>query len=121
MINKDKGREDALKNLRSTLDWLGDDVRYLDAEVDPLLEATAINKAFDDGPVFVAENVTGFPDARLIASLWGRRDRLHRMMGVKTPREAALKIIDAVKVEPNFLEEHFSDMNDIKVLSQRKN
>jgi UbiD family decarboxylase len=97
MSNKDKGREDALKNLRSTLDWLGDDVRYLDAEVDPLLEATAINKAFDDGPVFVAENVTGFPDARLIASLWGRRDRLHRMMGVKTPREAALKIIDAVK------------------------
>ena len=62
-----------------------------------MLEATAINKAFDDGPVFVAKNVTDFPDARLIASLWGRRDRLHRMMGVDSPREAALKVIDAVK------------------------
>lgn len=96
MSNNDESREVALKNLRSTLDWLGDEVRYLDAEVDPVLEATAINKAFDDGPVFVAENVTDFPDARLIASLWGRRDRLHRMMGVETPREAALKVIDAV-------------------------
>ena len=97
MTNNDKSREDALKDLRSTLNWLGDDVRYLDAEVDPVLEATAINKAFDDGPVFVAKNVTDFPDARLIASLWGRRDRLHRMMGVDSPREAALKVIDAVK------------------------
>ena len=97
MTNNDRSREDALKDLRSTLNWLGDDVRYLDAEVDPVLEATAINKAFDDGPVFVAKNVTDFPDARLIASLWGRRDRLHRMMGVDSPREAALKVIDAVK------------------------
>ena len=97
MNNNDRSREDALKDLRSTLNWLGDDVRYLDAEVDPVLEATAINKAFDDGPVFVAKNVTDFPDARLIASLWGRRDRLHRMMGVDSPREAALKVIDAVK------------------------
>ena len=97
MTNNDKSREDALKDLRSTLNWLEDDVRYLDAEVDPVLEATAINKAFDDGPVFVAKNVTDFPDARLIASLWGRRDRLHRMMGVDSPREAALKVIDAVK------------------------
>ena len=96
MNDKNFGREAALKDLRSTLKWLGDDVRYLDAEVDPVLEATAINKAFDDGPAFVAENVTGFPDARLIASLWGRRDRLHRMMGVETPHEATLKVINAV-------------------------
>jgi 3-polyprenyl-4-hydroxybenzoate decarboxylase len=96
MSDSTSGREAALKELRSTLDWLGDDVRYLDAEVDPVLEATAINKAFDDGPAFVAENVTGFPDARLIASLWGRRDRMHRMMGVETPRDATLKVIDAV-------------------------
>ena len=96
MSDSTSGREAALKELRSTLDWLGDDVRYLDAEVDPVLEATAINKAFDDGPAFVAENVTGFPDARLIASLWGRRDRMHRMMGVETPRDATLKVIDAI-------------------------
>jgi 4-hydroxy-3-polyprenylbenzoate decarboxylase len=96
MSNSELSREEALKNLRSTLDWLGNDVRYLNAAVDPVLEATAINKAFDDGPAFVAENVTGYPDARLIASLWGRRDRLHRMMGVETPNEAARKVIHAV-------------------------
>ncbi len=97
MPDKESTREAALKSLRSTLDWLGDDVRYLEAEVDPVLEATAINKAFDDGPAFVAENVTGFPNARLIASLWGRRDRLHRLMGVETPKQALLRVIDAVK------------------------
>ena len=59
MSNSEVSREEALKNLRSTLDWLGNDVRYLNAAVDPVLEATAINKAFDDGPAFVAENVTG--------------------------------------------------------------
>ena len=85
MTKQPTSREAALKDLRSTLDWLGDEVRYLEPEVDPILEATAINKAFDDGPTFVAENVTGFPDARLIASLCGRRDRLHRIMGVETP------------------------------------
>ena len=28
-------REEALVDLRTTLDWLGDDVQYIDGEVDP--------------------------------------------------------------------------------------
>ena len=63
-------RQEALTSLRSTLDWLGDDVKRISAPVDPDLEATAINKAFDDGPAFLMETVTGYPNARLIASLW---------------------------------------------------
>ena len=46
-----------LQSLRSTLSWLGSEVKYLRSEVDPVLEMTAINKAFDDGPVFVAETI----------------------------------------------------------------
>jgi 4-hydroxy-3-polyprenylbenzoate decarboxylase len=90
-------REEALKSLRTTLDWLGPDVKTVTAPVNPVLEATAINKAFDDGPAFLMENVTGYPNARLIASLWGRRDRLCRLLGVGHMKDAKFKILDGIK------------------------
>lgn len=90
-------RSQQLKSLRTVLSWLGDEVKTLRAEVNPDLEMTAINKAFDDGPVFVAENIAGYPNARFVASLLGKRDRLHRLMGVSTPREAAQKILQAIR------------------------
>jgi gallate decarboxylase subunit C len=77
-------REEALESLRATLDWLGDDVKRIAAPVDPVLEATAINKAFDDGPAFLMENITGYGNSRLIASLWGRRDRVTKLLGCET-------------------------------------
>jgi len=35
-------REDALVDLRTTLDWVKDEVKTIDGEVDPELEAAAI-------------------------------------------------------------------------------
>ena len=90
-------REEALKSLRSTLDWLGDEVKTVTAPVDPVLEATAIHKAFDDGPAFLMEDVVGYPNARLIASLWGRRDRLCRLLGADDMSDTKHRILDALK------------------------
>ncbi|HKZ85984.1 MAG TPA: UbiD family decarboxylase [Anaerolineae bacterium] len=90
-------RREHLSSLRSTLAWLGDEVKYLRAEVDPVLEMTAINKAFDDGPVFVAENITGYSHARYVASLFGRRDRVCRLLGVQSQKEAAQRILEALR------------------------
>jgi 4-hydroxy-3-polyprenylbenzoate decarboxylase len=90
-------REEALKSLRTTLEWLGPEVKRVKAPVDPVLEATAINKAFDDGPAFLMENVVGYPNARLIASLWGRRDRLCKLLGAKDMADTKFKILDAIK------------------------
>ena len=90
-------REEQLVSLRGTLEWLKDEVKVLEAEVDPVIEATAINKALDDGPVFVAEDVRGFPHARLVASLWGRRDRVNKMIGAENPKEATLRVLNAIK------------------------
>ena len=89
-------REQAITSLRGTLEWLGEEVKFITAPVDPVLEATAINKAFDDGPVFVMETVTGYPNARLIASLWGRRDRLVRLLGCDDLAAAKHTILDAL-------------------------
>lgn len=44
-----------------TLDWLGGDVHHIEQPVDPVLEMTAITKAFDGSKVLVADNVTGYP------------------------------------------------------------
>ncbi len=90
-------REDQIVSLRGALDWLGDDVKVIKEEVDPVLEAGAIHKAFDDGPVFLAENLKGYPHARMVINLWGRKERLVKLMGLDDYSQAKFKILEAIK------------------------
>jgi len=90
-------RNQAITSLRSTLEWLGDDVKWLAPEVDPVIEATAISKAFDDGPAFVAEHIKGYPGARYIGNLWTRRERVAKLVGTDDYRDVKHRIIHAVK------------------------
>ena len=66
-------REEALVDLRSTLEWLGDDVQYIDAPVDPHVEMCTITKAFDNSKVIVANNVKRYPGVRMISNLYSRK------------------------------------------------
>ena len=93
-------REDQIVSLRGTLEWLGNEVKVMEAEVDPVLEAGAIHKAFDDGPAFLAQNLKGYPHARMIINLWGRRERLVKLLGLEDYSQAKLKILEAVKNFP---------------------
>ena len=90
-------REEALVSLRTTLDWLGDDVKVMKAEIDPIIEACAVAKSFDDGPVLVAENIKGYPHARYVAGLWSRRERIARLCGVEQFKDVKLKIAEGLK------------------------
>ena len=90
-------RDQAISSLRTALEWLGDDVKWLAPEVDPVIEATAIAKAFDDGPAFVAERIKGYPNARYIGNLWTRRERVAKLVGVEDYRDVKHRIIRAVK------------------------
>jgi len=90
-------REEAFKSLRTTLDWLGEDVHYIDAKVDPVLEMTSIAKAFDNAKALVANNITGYPNARMIANLWATRERCAKLVGVEHFRDIKFKILDALK------------------------
>src|SRR5262245_43594273 len=47
-MTDDADRIEALRCLRSTLKWLGDDVHYIRNEVDPIVEMCTITKAFDN-------------------------------------------------------------------------
>lgn len=89
-------REEQIVSLRRTLEWLKDEVKVLKAEVDPVLEVGAISKAFDDGPVFLAENVKGYPHARMIINFWGKRSRAAKLFGVDSYSEAKFKVREAV-------------------------
>ena len=90
-------RNQAITDLRTTLEWLGDDVKWLAREVDPIIEATAIAKAFDDGPAFVAERIKDYPNARYIGNLWTRRERVAKLIGADDYRDVKHRIIHAVK------------------------
>ena len=90
-------REEQIVSLRGTLEWMKDEVEVIEAEVNPMLEAGAIHKAFDDGPVFLAQNLKGYPHARMVINFWGRRERLVRLLGLETYKQAQLKMLDAIK------------------------
>jgi gallate decarboxylase subunit C len=91
---KPTSREDALVNLRATLEWLGDDVAYIDAPVDPIVEMCTITKAFDNSKVIVANNVKGFPGVRMISNLYSRKDRVCRFHGVEEFKDAKFKVLE---------------------------
>lgn len=90
-------REEQIVSLRSALDWLKDDVEVIEAEVDPVLEAGALHKAFDDGPVLLAENLKGYSHARMVMNFWGRQERMVKIMGLTDYSQAKLKLLDAIK------------------------
>ena len=79
---EDTGRVEALKSLRSTLDWLGDDVHNIENEVDPLLEMTAITKAFDGSKALLANNIKDYPNARMYSNLYATPERTAKLLGV---------------------------------------
>ncbi len=92
-------REEALKEQRTTLEWLRaenpDDVKIITPEIDPIVEVGALNKAFDDGPAFVCENIKGYPHARYVVNLWGRADRTAKLFGMDDLKDVKHKIINA--------------------------
>jgi 4-hydroxy-3-polyprenylbenzoate decarboxylase len=90
-------REKQIISLRSALDWLKDELKVIKGEVDPVLEAAAISKAFDDGPVFLAENLTGYPHARMVINFWGKKQRTAKVLGVDDYKQAKFKVLEAVK------------------------
>ena len=89
------GRIEALKSLRTTLDWLGDEVHSIANEVDPVIEMTAITKAFDGTKALVAENIKDYPNARMYSNLYATPERTARLFGVGEYKDIKHKILDA--------------------------
>ncbi len=101
MATKAKGRgpsrEEALASYRTTLDWLGDEVHYIENEVDPIIEMTAITKAFDGSKVLVANNITDYPGVRMISNLYATAERTAKIFGVDEYKDIKHRILDAYR------------------------
>ncbi len=88
-----------ITNLRTTLADLDSegDVLKLTAEADPILEIAALQKALDDGPVLLFENIKGYPNVRHVGNLFATRERLARVFGLEDHRDFKKKCLGAIK------------------------
>ena len=85
--SEETGRIEALKSLRTTLDWLGDEVHSIQNEVDPVIEMTAITKAFDGSKALLAENIKDYPNVRVCSNLYATPERTAKLFGVPEYKE----------------------------------
>lgn len=106
------GRIEALKSLRTTLDWLGDEVHTIKNEVDPVIEMTAITKAFDGSKALLAENIKNYPNARMYSNLYATPERTAKLFGVDEYKDIKHKILDAYR---NPIEANYVDGSDAPV------
>ncbi|MCX8125916.1 MAG: UbiD family decarboxylase, partial [Dehalococcoidia bacterium] len=86
-------------NLRETLDFLSTlgQLMVVTTEVDTDLEIAGIEKALDNGPALLFENVKGFPHARVVGNLMARMETVAAMFGVSDHRKLKLRCLDAIK------------------------
>ena len=101
----EKTRQEALVNLRSTLEWLGDDVHYIENEVDPIVEMCTITKAFDNSKVLLANNIKGFPGVRMISNLYSTKERVCRLHGQEAFSDLKFNVLRAMEnpIAPNIV------------------
>jgi hypothetical protein len=93
----DPTRTEALRSLRSTLQWLGEDVHYIKNEVDPIVEMCTITKAFDNSKALVANKIKGYPGVRMISNLYSTKARTAKLHGMKEFKDIKFKILDCIR------------------------
>src|SRR5439155_12375479 len=94
---EDRSRTEALRSLRSTLEWLGDDVHYVKNEVDPIVEMCTITKAFDNSKALVANKIKGYPGVRMISNLYSTNARTAKLHGMEDFRDIKFKVLDCIQ------------------------
>jgi 4-hydroxy-3-polyprenylbenzoate decarboxylase len=115
----DAGRVEALKSLRATLDWLGDDVHNIENEVDPLIEMTAITKAFDGSKALVANNIKDYPNTRMYSNLYATQERTAKLFDVSAYKDIKHKILDAYRnpLPANYVESADAPVHETVILA----
>ena len=78
-----KKSHDALKDLRSSLEWLKSEGLLLetDKEVNGDLEITGVQKHLDGSIPILFNNVKGYPHLRAVTNLFGNMSTINKMFG----------------------------------------
>ena len=87
-----------ISTLASTIEWLRSEGLLLetDAEVDPDLEITAIQKSLDGSLPLLFNHVKGYPHLRVITNLFANYDVLDKIFGWANPTERTRKLAYAI-------------------------
>lgn len=88
-----------ITTLRGTLDYLDQEGELLktDVEIDPIYEIAGVQKALENGPTILFNNIKGYPNARDVGNLFARKDRLAKIFDVEDHRMAKFKFLEALK------------------------
>ena len=98
-----------ISSIRSTIEFLegeGELLRITEP-ADPVYEIAGIQKALEEGPALLFENVKGYPGVRNIGNVYSRLDRIARMLGVEDTRKVSFKGVEALRkpVPPEVVEQ----------------
>jgi UbiD family decarboxylase len=117
--------EKDISSMRSTMEYLKrkKDLITTNTEVDPILEVAGIQKALEDGPAILFENIKGYPDSKILGNVFSRGDRVADLFDVVDPKQLKFKFLEQMKrpIPPRVVEnapcQEVVITNDIDVMS----
>jgi 4-hydroxy-3-polyprenylbenzoate decarboxylase len=97
-MTQSKKVERDITSLRSTLNWLisEGDVVVTENEVDPDLEITALQKAFDGGLGLLFKNVKGYPHIQAVTNVFADRNTINKIFNWKDETDRTKKLSKAL-------------------------
>ncbi len=88
-----------ITSLRSTLDFLDreGELARVSQPVSPILEIAGIEKALENGPALLFENIEGYPGVRDAGNIFARKERLARIFGAEKPGQVKFQCVEALR------------------------
>ncbi len=88
-----------ITSLRGTLDYLQQTGQLLSVknEVSPILEISGIEKALENGPALLFENIKGYPGVRDAGNIFSRADRVASIFGVESYKDVKFKCLESIR------------------------
>lgn len=88
-----------ITSMRSTLEWFQSRGEALNiaGQVDPIYEISGLQKALDDGPALLFENIKGYPGVRNAGNVFSRRQRVAAMFDLPDPGKLKFKCLEAMR------------------------
>lgn len=88
-----------ISSFRSTLEYLEQSGGLLKVkdEVNPIYEIAGIEKALENGPALLFENIKGYPNARNAGNIMSREQRIADIFGSAEFKDLKFRFVDAMK------------------------
>jgi len=89
-----------ITNIRSAIEYLKEQKQLLTiaGEVDPIWEVSGIQKAFEDGPALLFENVKGYPGGvRILGNTFSRMENVAALFDEPDPKRLKFKFLERMK------------------------